>query len=239
MSDYPALEHAVTWCADNGVEIPSPMLRVLSHIGVKTEDYYARVLIRGVRDVYYGRATEDDLLTTMARLLDEQMRRAWNEGMRANDLDPQQDMTEEWEAQLQAIIDDEFSHVEQFIADVAQARDDKSSITPLLSRAEMWASRYVDVVNQAIIATAGAKDRLVWRLGATEEHCDICASLNGIVAYATEWQELNVRPQNPPNPALSKENGGCGGWRCDCSLEPTEQRRSPDAYTTIMNIVTV
>jgi hypothetical protein len=104
---------------------------------------------------------------------------------------------------------------------------------------DIWANRYPDVVNQAILATAEEKTKLEWVYSPEKEHCTICSALNGIVAYAREWDELGVRPQNPPNPALSKDNGGCGGWRCGCELIPTTRRRSPDAFTTIMNIVAI
>jgi hypothetical protein len=30
----------------------------------------------------------------------------------------------------------------------------------------------------------------------------------------------------------------CGGWQCDCTLEPTDKRRSPDAIGTLMDIAT-
>ena len=199
--------------------------------GIKTENYYIRVLSKGVRDVYNGRASEDELLDIMIRLLDEQMRKAWNEGMRENELDPQTDMTEEWEQILQEIIDNEFSHVEQFIDDIGEARDNGDPIDPLLARADLWAGRYADVVNQAKLETADKEEKFEWKLGATEEHCETCAALNGLVAYASEWQMSGFHPQQPENPMLD-----CGGWRCDCSLEPTDKRRSPDVLGTLLDL---
>lgn len=52
--------------------------------------------------------------------------------------------------------------------------------------------------------------KLVWRLGATEQHCSTCSSYNGRVMTAAQWQKEPHRPQS-----RSLE---CGGWRCDCSL---------------------
>jgi len=80
----------------------------------------------------------------------------------------------------------------------------------------------------------------VWRLGATEEHCPFCSAFHGLVAYASEWRELGIQPQNAPNPALTGTRHGekgCEGWRCDCSLDDTDQRRSPKVYDTLLNIV--
>jgi hypothetical protein len=102
----------------------------------------------------------------------------------------------------------------------------------MLARAELWANRYTDTVNIAILTTK--EQKLVWNLGATEEHCETCAALNGIVAWASEWELANVHPQSPPNDLLE-----CGGWKCDCSLEPTEKRRSPKALTTLLDIAVI
>jgi len=194
-------------------------------LATKTENYYVRVLSKGVRDLYNNQTTEDDLLDTMIRLLDEQLRRAWNEGARENGWEMPEDMTDEWEGILQDIINSEFDHVEQFIADVVAARDAGEPIEPLIARAELWASRYNDVVNRAVIETADKEERLEWVLGATEEHCETCAALNGIVASADEWAMSGFQPQNPPNNALE-----CGGWRCDCALVPTDKRRTAGRF---------
>ncbi|MBU2249816.1 MAG: hypothetical protein KKD77_23920 [Gammaproteobacteria bacterium] len=203
----------------------------LDVIALKTEAYYTRVLARGVRDVYNGKASADDLLNTMIRLLDEQLRRAWNEGMRQNGLDPKTDMTDEWEQILQDIISNEFNYVEQFIADVVEARDNGQPIEPLLTRVDLWASRYNEVVNRAILETAGEKDKLEWVLGRTEEHCVTCAALAGTVATAQEWATSGFRPQNPPNPMLE-----CQGWRCDCELVPTDKRKTSNALDFLLEL---
>lgn len=48
--------------------------------------------------------------------------------------------------------------------------------------------------------------------------------LNGIVAYAREWNEYGIHPQSPPNDLLE-----CGGWRCQCRLVSTAKRVTPKA----------
>jgi hypothetical protein len=93
----------------------------------------------------------------------------------------------------------------------------------------VWANRYNDVVNQATMLTAKAGGKLMWVMGATEEHCSTCARLHGIVAYRAEWELARVYPQRPPNPVLE-----CGGWRCQCRLEPTSERHTRDAFDKIM-----
>ena len=97
----------------------------------------------------------------------------------------------------------------------------------------MWAHRYTDVVNQAKVWFGKRKKvKLKWEMGATEEHCATCAALNGIVAYAEDWERSGIHPQNPPNQALE-----CGGWRCDCALVPTTERATNNALERIQDIV--
>ncbi len=193
----------------------------------KTLAYFLRVLSGMVKDLYRGDIDESGFVTRMADLIQQQLTRAWAEGMRANDLDPVADMEPEWQEKLDAIILNEYNYVDNFAADIVDAAKNETGWDALLARAELWANRYTDTVNIAILTTK--EQKLVWRLGATEEHCDTCAALNGIVAWASEWQLADVHPQSPPNDALD-----CGGWRCDCSLEPTRERHTPGAFDRIM-----
>jgi len=65
----------------------------------------------------------------------------------------------------------------------------------------------------------------LWVFDDTAEKCDTCLALNGIVAYAWEWETAGFRPQSPPNALLT-----CGGWHCECELRHTEKRRSPSPH---------
>jgi hypothetical protein len=76
----------------------------------------------------------------------------------------------------------------------------------------------------------------VWKKGHTEKGCRTCAALNGIVLSARAWQELDVHPRGYPNPKLECEGGGPVN-NCDCELVPTDKRRSPKAYNTVLNII--
>lgn len=137
------------------------------------------------------------------------------------------------QASLDAMILKQYAYVDGYFRAIIDARVDGTSLDPLLARAELWAQRYTEAYNEAtrLIVLKGGGN-LVWTLGATEQHCPECAALDGIVAWASEWDTLGVRPQNAPNDKLT-----CGGWRCDCSLSPTSKRRSPNAYGRIEEIL--
>ena len=204
-------------------------IAIPADIAAKTYEYYLSHIKRLVRDLYRGDIAEGDFVTDMADLIEAQLTRAWHEGMRTNDLDPQQDMEDEWAQQLEEIILSEFDYVDQFAADIVSAAENQEPWDPLLSRAEVWANRYNDVVNQAVIATK--EQKLIWIYGDTD-HCDTCLRLNGIVAWVHEWDEAGVRPQNPPNGKLE-----CGGWHCQCQLIPTGNRHTRNAMDEILRII--
>lgn len=186
---------------------------------VKTEAYYLRVLSRAVRDLYNNRITSDDMLSEMLRLLDEQIVRAWNEGMRANALDPARDMTAEWEAEIRRIQDSEAGYTQGFVDAIVAAREAGKPIQPLLDRAGLWASRYADVMSRAQVLTAPKDLLMVWRYGDTVEHCATCSEMAGMGAKpASFWAEKQAEGIYPKSPELA-----CHGFRCDCRLESVDE----------------
>ena len=192
----------------------------------KTLDYFLRVLNTWVNDLYTHEVTEADFVDRLADVIDQQLTRAWNEGMKLNDLDPSE-ITEEQAQILQDIIANEYTFVDGFADDIASG---KFTLPQLQARAAMWANRYNDVVNRAKLETAELKDKYEWVYGDTD-HCDTCERLNGLVATAKEWSIAGIQPQNPPNGRLD-----CGGWRCKCQLRPTDRRRTPKVLDTLLTI---
>jgi len=142
----------------------------------------------------------------------------------------------------QAAVLAQYEHIEGLYRAVVDARVDNTPLAPLLARAPLWAQRYPEAYNDAkLLIAAETGGKLQWKLGRTEKHCPFCSAFNGLVAYASEWRELGIQPQNAPNPALTGTRHGekgCEGWRCDCSLDNTDRRRSPKVYNTLLDIVT-
>jgi hypothetical protein len=213
---------AIAWIKT--ISVLSRIVAIPEILGLKTYEYYLRTIEGLVRDLYRGDIEEGDFVGTIADLIQAQLTRAWHEGMRENGLEPDE-MEPEWQAILDDIILSEYDYVDNFAADIVAAREEQLDWTPLLSRAEIWANRYNDVVNQSIIATGNQK--LIWIFGDTD-HCSTCERLNGIVAWAEEWDEAGVVPQTPPN-----DNLECGGWRCACTLIPTTARHTRNALDCI------
>ena len=196
----------------------------------KTYDYFLSELQRMVNNVYNGNLG-GEFIDIVASLIQGQINQAFEFAWR--DSEVRGEMPEGLSAEAEGMILEQYNYVDQFYRDIIDARVDKKPIDPLLTRCPLWANRWNEAYTRAtslIVQMMGGKQ--VWKLGATEQHCSTCYGLNGIVAYASEWDELGVHPQGAPNEILE-----CGGWRCDCSLEQTDQRRSPKAYDSILNIV--
>jgi hypothetical protein len=199
---------------------------------LKNANTYSRQLWNYTLELYRtgdGGAFLDKFITAIA----SQLTRAWNEGAREVGIDPKE-MTDDDRAELKAIIDGEYDQIIKLAEAIMQSRSGTLDEfrQKFRSRIDLWTSRYTDVIGRARVYFGG-KTRLKWTLGKTEEHCESCLALNGIVAFAYEWELAGIKPQSPPNGMLV-----CGGWECDCSLDVTDQRRSPNALGTLMNIAT-
>lgn len=205
-------------------------------VEIKTEEMFLRQLRTYCLQLFRGELGEfawiDDMSTTIA----DQMGKAWREGARAVEVEPSE-FTDEDIEELDKIIRSEYEYVLALGSDILTLRLMGGMLedyrNKFASRIEVWAHRYTDVVNQAKVWFGKRKKvKLKWQFGATEEHCATCAALNGIVAYAEDWEQSMVHPQNPPNQALE-----CGGWRCDCALVPTTERATNNALERIQDIV--
>lgn len=184
---------------------------------LKTEAYYNQALNRAVLEFYRGDSDAGEFIDEMIRLIEGQFERAWNEGSRDVGVDPK-DHTPDDDAVLQERIDKETEFILDYAEAIEKAKIEGSPVGPLQARVSLWANRYNEIVAEARIHFGAERVRLKWELGATEQHCATCAELNGIVANAETWEESGYHPQGAPNDALE-----CGGWQCDCSLEPTKE----------------
>lgn len=153
--------------------------------------------------------------------------KAWYEGLRDAGFQPSEMTDAEKLALRQAIVSEQV-RMNNFLTYCLD--NTKASGAPWSkcdSKAQLWSLRAKDVRNQALLLAQG-DPKLVWRLGRTEKHCSTCLKLDGKVKRASYWAGLSLRPQNPPNPLLE-----CQGWKCDCTLAPTEEPLSKGTLGTL------
>ena len=192
----------------------------------KTFDYMLRAIEGLVRGVY-SNAVGGDFIDVMANLISGQLTQAYQQAFEDEGFTDFA-LPEYLAASLEASILTQYDYVDGFYRDIVDARLDATSIDPLLIRAGMWANRWTESYNEAVrLITVENGGKLIWEYGEAE-HCETCRALNGIVAWAKEWDTLGVKPQNAPNNLIE-----CGGWNCKCALVQTNKRRSPGAYGRI------
>ena len=229
------LRVAAKYAAERGGEFPTHVRVDMIAAGImKTYEFFLGTVQRLVRDVYGGNMG-GEFIEIMRNLILGQISQAYEQAWQDEGYDPPPD--DYLRDASQAMVQSQWGHVEGYYRAIVDARVDKTPIDPLLSRAQMWAGQY-DAAYKDAIQLMNIKNggNLVWRKGNTEQGCDVCASLSGIVMSAREWEELDVHPRGFPNPKLGC-NGGGPANNCDCSLDPTDQRRSPRAYASVMNII--
>lgn len=193
----------------------------------KTVDYMENAIEGLVNGVYNGNIG-GQFIDTMANIISGQLtqayRQAWEDEGNTDYFAP--DYLAE---SLEAMILGQYDYVDQFYRDIVDARVDGTSVSPLLARAKLWANQWNAAYNEAVrLMTLQGGGNLVWEYG-DAEHCNTCLSLNGIVARASEWDTLGVKPQG--------DMLQCGGWNCKCALVSTDKRRSPNAYGRIEEIL--
>lgn len=195
----------------------------------KSEIFFEVTVEHLVRQVYYG-WMGGDFIDIMDSLIAGQMYDAY---LSAWQDDGNTSAMPDWldEAMKQATIDQQ-SFVQAFYNDIIDARVDGTPIDPLIPRAKLWGGQWNShYQNAVVLINAHMGGKLQWHEGDTKEKCATCLALDGIVAYASEWMDAGFQPKNYPNDMLD-----CGGWNCGCTLDPTNQRRSPNARARLMAI---
>lgn len=197
----------------------------------KTYDYMLRAIEGLVNGVYSG-FVGGDFIDTMANLISGQLTQAYQQAFEDAGF-TEHYMPDYLNAALEAEILNQYSFVDQFYRDIVDARIDGTSVEPLLRRAQYWADRWNSAYqNATMLIRKEMGQKLVWREGDTQDKCNTCLALDGIVMFASEWDALGLRPKNPPNNKID-----CEGWHCECALVPTDARRSPNAYGRVEDIL--
>jgi hypothetical protein len=131
----------------------------------------------------------------------------------------------------------QFDFVDGFYRAIVDARVDATPLEPLLTRAAQWAGQYDTAYRRGIeLINLESGGNLIWKKGATENGCETCARLDGLVLSAKEWDELGLHPRGYPNPLLACGGGGPVN-NCDCELVPTDKRRTANGYTLALDII--
>ena len=194
-----------------------------SLVAKKSIDLYARRLRGLARGLWNGSISRSSFEDSVRRALRREFNNAWTEGARTQGIEPSERTTAE-QSKLDAMIIEQSGFISGF-ADFVQAhlKVDGFKMAEAQSRVPMWTNRYNDVMNTAK-TMAGADRKLKWALGPTE-HCSSCLKLAGKVKRGSFWISSGIQPQS--------RGLACGGWNCQCSLNPTTDRASAGRLPSI------
>ena len=91
-----------------------------------------------------------------------------------------------------------------------------AGLKKLKNRLNLWGNNLEKTENfgriDKVPITPEEVTNYVWRIGATEKHCDTCLAMNGVVATQAQVQSYRRDGIYPKSGDLS-----CGGWHCDCN----------------------
>lgn len=221
-----SLKAASEWCAINGVKIPPSLgiqLRVYKIMAIKSLEDYAKEIEALVKDLQSGKITQSQFEVRFNDIIDVSLEDAWTEGAGEYADDP--DML----VVFSNIIDKEHSLVSEFAIALAGGM----SIDAALARADLWANRWQDIKNIAVmLAAEKSGDMLTWVYGDTINHCATCKAAEGVIASAADWRESKYHPQGGEDGILPNDMLECGGWRCSCSMIASKDESNvPDGMT--------
>lgn len=201
----------------------------------KTYEYMLKQIEGLVNGVYSGNIG-GQFIDTMANLISGQLTQAYRQAFEDEGY-TDEFLPEYLTTALEEMILGQYDYVDQYYRDIVDARVDGTPIEPLLSRAQMWANQWNAAYQKALeLIRMQNGGNLEWVQGATEKGCRTCAALDGIIMSAKEWQALDLHPRGYPNSKLECEGGGPAN-NCDCTLSPTDKRRSPNAYGRVEEIL--
>lgn len=154
-----------------------------------------------------------DLNTELRALVEYHVSAAYFEGLQAGGVSPE-DFDADMSAEADTLVLTQLEYVPDFMHAIEDALGDKGKQAAVMVRAELWCNSVAAAGQQGLNAARGA-EMVIWRLGATEEHCDTCAWLDGQRHRRRWFTKHGYIPRQPGSETLE-----CGGWNCDCELVP-------------------
>ena len=182
-----------------------------------SERGYKKALRAVARGLWSGVFTVDQFEDEMRIAINRFLNHAFDEGAEVFGVTPDEYTKEEFKA-IGDIIKNEVSRISN-LADfiVENSKENEGKLSKVFDRINLWVNRFNDMVDLAKVMV-GKDQKLEWILGSTKSHCKTCLALAGKVKRASYWEKIGLRPKNPPNDKLE-----CGGWECQCRLEPTKK----------------
>lgn len=174
---------------------------------------YGLALRRATYGLWAGRLSYNGFIDTLISDLLTYLAEAYYEGAAKMGI-RKDELTDAEVTELTGRIFNQFQYtytLAQFVQ--SNSKENGKLLRVAQSRIPMWLTTYDRFVNFGMLA-AKEDPKLKWVLGATE-HCDSCKKLAGKVKRKSQWMAADIYPKHG--------NLACGGWRCGCNWEPTDE----------------
>ena len=190
------------------------------------EAQYRRAIRAAVRGLWNSEFDYFQFFDAMTTAIEHHVPQAFYSGARECGILPNE-LTEQEKAEIRRNIQYEKQWIDGFANAIEEgSKANGGLLRPLMARAEIWIGRYQGIRAQAM-AMACKNRKLKWVLGEAE-HCRSCLKLAGKVKRASYWYENGILPR--VHDAWYLE---CRGFRCQCSLEPTDEPATPGRFPSL------
>lgn len=182
----------------------------------KSYDDFRSNLRSSVRALWNGTYSEGEFVTSFNDTIDFRLREAYRQTAERYGIAEDEFTTTEqnW---IDNFIVEQMSQTGNFTDTILENRKPNGKLTTLLDRVELWSNRYNQVENNARTFFA-ENQKLVWSVTSGKKHCRNCGALDGYIKRASQWRDYPLEPQS--------SRLECGGYRCGCSLDETDQAMS-------------
>lgn len=178
---------------------------------------FAAAVRSAVEGVWTGALQPAQGTTALVTACATYLREAWYAGAETCGILPDE-LTPTEESELLNFVLTQQAFAGRFLQDVRRTRQAGGKLGSMLSRADLWVQRYAHARERGK-QNACSDLKYRWVLGATEEHCTDCLAAEGRVHRASIWQKYGWQP--------GARTLACGGWRCDCRFERTNEPALP------------
>ena len=188
---------------------------VVAHL---SELDYGRRLRGLARGLWAGEIDTFQFTDSFLMAMERGFEQAWSEGARSCGIEPSE-RTDEEATRLNTFIFSQAPHVPGLATWIQErTREEGKKLSAVLHRIGIWTNRYNELMSIAQ-TMACADQKFKWTRGGTKQPCGDCLGYHGRVHRGSVWAKYDIRPQH--------QSLGCKGYKCQCSLDPTDEPVTP------------
>lgn len=190
-------------------------MAVLLEIEIKSVSSVVRKFHADLRNLsVLAFVSGDSILSDTRQLVRTAIEDAYIAGLEEGGVDAEE-LENDDEIRIASLQAEQEDYITQFAKDARAAAKDKAAQRDILdNRINLWTAT-IQAAGQSGLNSAKANEMVTWRLGKTEEPCRDCTRLNG-QSHRRKWFDERGLG-TPGKPGQQTE---CGGYNCDCRLEP-------------------